>query len=324
MRRAFTLIELLVVIAIIAVLMGILLPAIGMARRTAMAAVGNANMRSTGQMLILFTQNNKEAFPNPFGHGHPTDNRSQLDYNDALALDRSYAWNFNTHPIAPQMTTEVFAAYWYSYLADHDGESHRLREEQMSPADAILQSLARDYRGHAMFSQRNTLWPSSFYLSPVLWSDASRYPGMRLSMDIPFVRTQHLSSVSYPESKVLIFERMDFLQRERVSLSGDTGRSEGIPPAWNNIRAKPAVFLTDGSVRKANMADLYEAAGNDPQYSPADTVPAPDELGILGEKLTRDDLTASESFSRMGGTDGPYPAFFWATRNGVRGRDLMP
>jgi prepilin-type N-terminal cleavage/methylation domain-containing protein len=322
MRRAFTLIELLVVIAIIAVLMGILLPAIGMARRTAMSAAGNANMRSTGQMLILFAQDNKDAFPNPFGYGVPEEDPSKLDYNDAVSLDGSYAWNFNAHPLVPEMTTEIFAAYWYSYLADADGESHRLREEQMSPADTILQSLARDFRGHMMFTQRNRLWPSSFYLSPTLWSDASRYSSGRMPMDIQMVRTQFISSLSYPESKVLVFERMDFLQRERMVLQGDNTRAVGNSPAWNNIRAKPAVFLADGSVRKTPMADLFEAAGSDERYAPSGGIAAPDELGILGEKMTGDDTTDTPSFTRAGDSDGSYPAFFWATRDGVKGRDL--
>lgn len=60
MRRAFTLIELLVVIAIIALLIGILLPALAAARKSARAAVCMSNLRSIGQGLVLYNNDNAE------------------------------------------------------------------------------------------------------------------------------------------------------------------------------------------------------------------------------------------------------------------------
>ena len=66
MRRAFTLIELLVVIGIIALLMGILLPSLAMARRHARSVVGNTNMRSLTQMMLIYTNDNQDAFLDPF------------------------------------------------------------------------------------------------------------------------------------------------------------------------------------------------------------------------------------------------------------------
>jgi len=71
-RSAFTLIELLVVIAIIALLIGILLPALGKARQRANQLKDSTQIRSIMQGLVIFAGNNKDNYPLP----------SRVDRND--------------------------------------------------------------------------------------------------------------------------------------------------------------------------------------------------------------------------------------------------
>ena len=60
-NRGFTIVEMLAVIGVIAVLLAILLPAISSARRNALWGTSQSNLRTVGQLLVLYAQENRDA-----------------------------------------------------------------------------------------------------------------------------------------------------------------------------------------------------------------------------------------------------------------------
>jgi prepilin-type N-terminal cleavage/methylation domain-containing protein/prepilin-type processing-associated H-X9-DG protein len=63
LSRAFTLVELLVVISVIGLLMGILVPALGKARKTANRTYCKANLRQIGVAIRSYLDDNRDIFP---------------------------------------------------------------------------------------------------------------------------------------------------------------------------------------------------------------------------------------------------------------------
>jgi len=100
-RKGFTLIELLVVISIIALLIGLLLPALGAARASARNIACLSNLRQWGIGASVYVEQNKQVYPGPSApnQGDPaTDTDSFVWYNaiPPLINQQRYHEVFNT------------------------------------------------------------------------------------------------------------------------------------------------------------------------------------------------------------------------------------
>lgn len=103
-RRGFTLIELLVVIALIAMLIGILLPALAKAREAGRRVVCLSNQRQIGMALQTYMNFYKEWMPRESGNSEPLPQRIPTipawfqSWTPGQHADFNISWAFNLRP----------------------------------------------------------------------------------------------------------------------------------------------------------------------------------------------------------------------------------
>jgi prepilin-type N-terminal cleavage/methylation domain-containing protein len=338
-RRAFTLIELLVVIAIIAILVAIILPAIGHAKRAGQSAVGLSNLRQWGTIQAAYSLDYQGSFVNPFDSKNLS--RWFVPWCDIIAQRSLNGGPLQVHTFSdPEYSSEMFSGFWPSLVTLYLTSNQTSSQAMFSPNDDSARqnyeknsTLARGVEDEAIF--QTTYWASpTLWLSTVPFKAASR--ATITLVDSRYWRRNRFDDAVMPQAKVMVFERFDFTKSTRQSRAG--GR-EPFYPMFNNPEATTRFVTVDGSVDSIKVSRLFSltSATNPNQaerdmYTPAGMWDVPDadlgdpNLGIGGAAryaLGRDGLENGDgSMLGIPGGFNIYPAFFWGTRNGIQGRDI--
>lgn len=220
-RSGFSLIELLVVIGVIGLLIGILLPALSGARRSAQETASLADLRQIGITLSIYQGMYQDAYPyhepgDPYLVGPPDAPIGLIfDSNDPWSM--AYSWPALLHSSAP------WAEHYRTWAARTD-----------SGGPTPWQDSSGRWRA-PVYQLSNTL-----IASPQVWQPSGDAR----------VRAVRAHEVRFPSGKVISFDldrpylRATEASTRRGSLMGDASASmiddnDATPPAINRLRAEP-------------------------------------------------------------------------------------
>jgi prepilin-type N-terminal cleavage/methylation domain-containing protein len=245
-RAAFTLVELLVVIGIIAVLISLLLPALGKAQRHARQVVCMSNERQLIQAVIMYAGDWKGVFPGGPGYMiKPPGPTGTNQYEPRLASWDTEAQNPYSCNADPQ--------WGPTFLAKYVGKSTKIGG---CPGEPDVNTT-----GSAFTSKRTSYWYS---MSLVYKPEEVQFPGTFIGPLTPQT-PQKLTSVRHPTSKIMIIERQSY--HEKVFVQSDRG-------VFSNF----AMGFVDGHVLYQNSKLLLD---RDTNWTGRGT----EEPGILGRDV---------------------------------------
>lgn len=277
-RLGFTLIELLVVIAIIALLIGILLPALGEARRAGRLAVAQSNMKQVGVATNTYAADFADAMygfswsennqPSEYSNltGATTDNGAAA--NQAVDIFRRLGGREDIQPITGWIPHVLYS---HLVLIDYVGEQLPA-DIFISPADRVRQAWAEDPAtfGNGSFVEAgfgdngnaDARWAySSSYVTPTAHYDLLQSSQVRSNG--AFVQSRIRQSANTDRFQVPASAKLGGVKlttvafpSQKVALFDEFQRFRGEEQFWAYEDSVVPVTFYDASVRMITTSDV--------------------------------------------------------------------